>query len=105
MLQVDALAGDETPDLATTKPDKSAHGFGIAGMREIAERYGGSLDAQAGSGRFELLVCLPLPKTPERKFRAFLRGSSRRTGKVCSHSSRCRKSGQKVAGLPDRFSL
>ena len=65
MLRVEnTMRGGVRPDLATTKPDKSAHGFGIAGMREIAERYGGSLDAQAGSGRFELLVCLPLPKTP-----------------------------------------
>lgn len=64
MLRVEnTMRGGVRPDLATTKPDKSAHGFGIAGMREIAERYGGSLDAQAGSGRFELLVCLPLPKT------------------------------------------
>ena len=44
MLQVEnALAGDETPDLATTKADKTAHGFGLPGMREIAQRYGGSL--------------------------------------------------------------
>ena len=65
MLRVEnTMRGGVRPDLATTKPDKSAHGFGIAGMREIAERYGGSLDAQAGSGRFELVVCLPLPKTP-----------------------------------------
>ena len=54
-----ALAGDETPDLATTKADKTAHGFGLPGMREIAQRYGGSLEASADHGRFELLVCLP----------------------------------------------
>lgn len=60
MLQVEnALAGDETPDLATTKADKTAHGFGLPGMREIAQRYGGSLEASADHGRFELLVCLP----------------------------------------------
>ena len=48
MLQVEnALAGDETPDLATTKADKTAHGFGLPGMREIAQRYGGSLEASA----------------------------------------------------------
>ena len=60
MLQVEnALAGDETPDLATTKADKTAHGFGLPGMREIAQRYAGSLETSADHGRFELLVCLP----------------------------------------------
>ena len=48
------------PDLATSKADKSAHGFGIPGMREIAERYGGTLDAGAKGGEFELVVCLPV---------------------------------------------
>ena len=61
MLRVEnALAGDETPDLSTTKADKSAHGFGLMGMREIAKRYGGSLEATADNGRFELVVCLPV---------------------------------------------
>ena len=46
------------PDLATTKTDKSAHGFGIPGMREIAERYQGTLDADVKDGRFILLICL-----------------------------------------------
>ena len=40
--------------------DKSAHGFGIPGMREIAERYGGTLDAGVRDNGFELVVCLPL---------------------------------------------
>jgi two-component system sensor histidine kinase AgrC len=53
------------PDLATTKTDKLAHGFGIPGMREIAERYGGTLEAGAREGVFELLVCLPLPEGRE----------------------------------------
>lgn len=61
MLRVEnAVGGEVRPDLATTKADKSAHGFGLAGMREIAGRYGGSLDAQSGEGRFELVVCFPL---------------------------------------------
>ena len=53
-------AGGEHPgrrgaaDLATTKTDKAAHGFGIPGMREIAERYGGTLDAGSGTNGFEL---------------------------------------------------
>ena len=61
MLRVEnTLSGAVQPDLATTKADKAAHGFGIPGMREIAERYGGTLDAGAREGAFELVVCLPL---------------------------------------------
>ena len=42
MLRVEnAYAGELAPDLATTKADRTSHGFGLAGMREIAERLGG----------------------------------------------------------------
>lgn len=61
MLKVrNALAGDEREDLATTKPDQKHHGLGLAGMREIAGRYGGILETSTDGGCFELLVCLPL---------------------------------------------
>ena len=61
MLRVEnTLGGAVQPDLATTKTDKAAHGFGIPGMREIAERYGGTLDAGVRDNGFELVVCLPL---------------------------------------------
>lgn len=61
MLRVEnAYAGTLSPDLSTTKADKAAHGFGLAGMREIAERLGGSLETRANGGRFQLVVCLPL---------------------------------------------
>ncbi|MGN0976648.1 MAG: sensor histidine kinase [Faecousia sp.] len=61
MLRVrNPLAGDETADLTTTKPDKKHHGLGLAGMREIAARYGGTLEAGPEGDYFELLVCLPL---------------------------------------------
>ena len=61
MLRVEnAYAGELSPDLATTKADKAFHGFGLAGLREIAERLGGSLETRAGGGRFQLVVCLPL---------------------------------------------
>lgn len=61
MLRVEnALAGDERPDLSTTKSDPLVHGFGLAGMREIAARYHGSLDARPVNGHFELIVCLPV---------------------------------------------
>ena len=65
MLRVEnAYAGERSPDLATTKADRSSHGFGLAGMREIAERLGGSLETRAAGGRFQLVVCLPLLPPP-----------------------------------------
>lgn len=61
MLRVEnAVGGEVRPDLSTTKADQNAHGFGLAGMREIAQRYGGSLEAQVKEGRFELVVCFPV---------------------------------------------
>ena len=61
MLRVrNALGGQVRPDLSTTKADRTDHGFGIPGMREIAERYGGSLEAGVREGGFELLVCIPV---------------------------------------------
>lgn len=48
---------------STTKADKASHGFGLAGMREIAARHGGTLEAEADKNRFELVVCIPLPET------------------------------------------
>lgn len=59
MLRVENPIGAAVnPDLATTKADKSAHGFGIPGMREITERYHGTLDADVKDGCFILLICL-----------------------------------------------
>lgn len=69
MLRVEnALAESPVPGqngFATTKKDKKNHGLGLAGMRSIAARYGGSLDAKAQNGRFELVVYLPLPSKHE----------------------------------------
>lgn len=61
MLRVEnTAAAAPPPDLSTSKEDKAAHGFGLPGMREIAERYGGSLETRALPGKFELVACLPL---------------------------------------------
>lgn len=61
MLRVEnAVEGEIRPDLSTTKADKSSHGFGLAGMREIAQRCGGSLETRVQGGRFELVACIPL---------------------------------------------
>ena len=58
MLRVENPVGTEiNPDLATTA-DKSAHGFGIPGMREIAERYHGTLEVGVADNQFTLVVCL-----------------------------------------------
>lgn len=61
MLRVEnAFAAPPASDLSTTKADKRAHGFGIAGMREITQRYGGSLETKTDIGRFELIAAIPL---------------------------------------------
>ena len=62
---VNAYAGkrEEKPDglFGTTKADQRAHGFGLRGVAgEIAARYGGTLEAAARDGKFELVACLPL---------------------------------------------
>lgn len=61
MLRVENSIGTPVkPDLSTTKADKSAHGFGLPGMQEIAVRYGGTLSAKTQGKQFELLVCIPV---------------------------------------------
>ncbi len=60
MLMVKNGAEGINPGLSSSKPDKNSHGFGIPGMREIAERYGGSLEALLRKGRFELTVYFPV---------------------------------------------
>ena len=52
------VGGEVNPDLSTTKADKFSHGFGIPGMREIAERYHGTLDADVKDDCFILFICL-----------------------------------------------
>ncbi len=44
---------------ATTKKDQEKHGFGIRGMREIASRYGGTLETAVSEDKFELVICIP----------------------------------------------
>lgn len=68
MLRVENPAGGEVnPDLSTTKADKVTHGFGLPGMREIAERYGGTLTAGVKDGRFELVACIMAAGAPARR--------------------------------------
>lgn len=57
---VNGLTGQEREDLATTKQDKQNHGLGLLQMRQIVQKYGGTLEAGPRDGRFELLACLEL---------------------------------------------
>lgn len=57
---VNGFSGDRQDTLMTTKPDKEQHGFGLAGMREIAQRYNGTLETVISNQTFELTVCMLL---------------------------------------------
>lgn len=46
----------------TTKPDRAVHGFGLRHMNQISQRMGGTLEATAEAGIFELIICIPLDK-------------------------------------------
>ena len=48
--------GAELP--ATTKPDKKAHGIGLANIKNTAEKYHGGVDWQAENRVFTLLVMM-----------------------------------------------
>lgn len=45
----------------TTKQDRRYHGFGVKSMKEIAEKYQGSLTVSARDGWFELRILIPMP--------------------------------------------
>lgn len=40
------------PDLATDKPDKSSHGFGVMSIRKIADKYNGSVEFREEDHKF-----------------------------------------------------
>ncbi|MCR5452913.1 MAG: GHKL domain-containing protein [Lachnospiraceae bacterium] len=46
----------------TTKKDKSLHGYGVKSMQQIAEKYGGSIRAEAVDGWFKLSILIPIPE-------------------------------------------
>lgn len=50
----------EDGQISTSKEDKPQHGFGLQGMREIAERYGGSCKTQYTKSSFRLLIVIPV---------------------------------------------
>ena len=45
---------------ATTKADRTRHGFGLQSIRQIAACHGGALELHAGDGEFELFLYVPV---------------------------------------------
>lgn len=53
---------DENPKLKTSKKNKSSHGYGIRSIRNIAEKYGGSVNFSEENGCFITEIWLELEK-------------------------------------------
>lgn len=53
---------DKNPSLQTSKKDKSAHGYGIRSIKNIAEKYGGSVDFLEDNSFFITEIWLELDK-------------------------------------------
>ena len=49
-------------DFETTKKEKYNHGFGIKSMRQIAEKYNGTLEIDTADNWFT--VCILIPRAP-----------------------------------------
>ena len=47
--------------LPTSKPDRANHGIGLKSIREIVERYHGSVEVKTTDGMFDLFLYIPLP--------------------------------------------
>lgn len=54
---------DENPKLKTSKKDRSAHGYGIRSMNNIAEKYNGSVGFLEENGKFITEIWLELEKS------------------------------------------
>lgn len=46
---------------STTKADRTLHGFGLRNVKQVVERYGGTLTVSADEQRFTVSVLLPIP--------------------------------------------
>lgn len=55
-----ALSADEHGQLLSTKGAQSEHGFGLAQMRAIAEKYGSTLSVDYDAERFRVMTALKL---------------------------------------------
>lgn len=49
---------DETGLPMSTKPDKASHGFGLANIRKVAQKYYGDIDISVDENKFALIVML-----------------------------------------------
>ncbi|MDO4281992.1 MAG: GHKL domain-containing protein [Peptococcaceae bacterium] len=59
MLAVDNPIGHAIfDDLRTTKHDSAHHGIGLASMKQVVERYGGTLETTVDDKGFHLIACL-----------------------------------------------
>ena len=56
------IASDHPDHLRSRKGDALLHGFGLAQMRQIAEKYGSILDVRPGDTSFTVQTALLLPK-------------------------------------------
>ena len=45
----------------TKKSDKNIHGYGVKSMKQIAEKYAGSIRAEAVDNWFKLDILIPIP--------------------------------------------
>ena len=52
------FSGAVGTDLGTTKPDKSAHGFGIKRIGQLAKKYDGCVNISAENNIFSISVLL-----------------------------------------------
>lgn len=57
----DRIARTDGGDLLTTKPDASAHGYGLKSIRMIIADLGGALTINTDDGIFDLSIVLPRP--------------------------------------------
>ena len=48
------------PSLVTNKDNKSAHGFGIKSIRELARKYNGTVDFKESESLFVVEICLSI---------------------------------------------
>jgi sensor histidine kinase regulating citrate/malate metabolism len=51
----------EDGNLVTSKTDKHNHGFGLKSIRQVAEKYGGTLHVTTDNNWFSLSVIVPIP--------------------------------------------
>lgn len=54
----------ENGQILTSIRDKTNHGLGLSGIKEITSRYNGTIETNANEAAFTLLVIIPIKKAP-----------------------------------------